>query len=93
MVPRFHLFHIFTAWSSLLSYSVGKFVGSRASVSDSFAGKTILSALFCTDFITSAQLSGIDYHTGIAYSKTGFIVVRYTFRTLAFANTRSTQYP
>ena len=47
---------------------------------DSAAGKMILSALFWTVSTTSDRYPRIFCHTGTAYSKTGLIVVKYTFK-------------
>ena len=47
---------------------------------DSAVGKMILSALFWSVSTASDRYSGIFCHTGTAYSKTGLIVVKYTFK-------------
>ena len=59
---------------------------------DSAVGKMILSALFWSVSTASDRYSGIFCHTGTAYSKTGLIIVKYTFKifdgsTLALHNT------
>ena len=60
--------------SSPYIYSISLLVFLATSVQDSSAGN------FCTDSITSAKQFGIDCHTGAAYSRTGLILVRNTFR-------------
>ena len=47
---------------------------------DSAVGKMILRALFLSVSIASDRYSGIFCHTGTTYSKTGLIVVKYTFK-------------
>ena len=47
---------------------------------DSAVGKMILSAPFWSVSIALDIYSGIFCHTGTAYSKTGLIVVKYTFK-------------
>ena len=47
---------------------------------DSAVGKMILSALFWSVSTASDKYSEIFCRTGTAYSKTGLIVVKYTFK-------------
>ena len=47
---------------------------------DSAVGKMILSALFWSVSTAPNRYSGVFRHTGTAYSKTGLIVIKYTFK-------------